>query len=375
MDHSAMTRRALLGAGTATLATGAAVAVGSPAAADEVRRPARRADPPKGTQLVLLGTSGGPPPDYVRAGISSVLSVGGKTYVVDAGRSSVTRYLEAGLLFSGLTGIFVTHLHADHIADYYNFFLLGGNVTNDSNDNLSGPVSVYGPGPAGALPPAAKPPVDTVNPADPTPGIAALTGYLTNGYAYSHNIFIRETAIRDVRDLIDVHDIGLPAVGASALGDTAPAMEPFTVMEDDRVRVSAILVPHGPVFPSFAYRFDTEAGSVVFSGDTKASDNVVRLAQGADFLVHEVLDFEFYAGLGLPPALLEHFRQAHTGNTEVGALAERAGVRTLVLSHLVPSDPRWVSDELYRQKARQGFSGRVQVGNDLDRIPLRRRHR
>ena len=108
-----------------------------------------RASQPARTELILLGTSGGPPPDYVRTGISSALTVGGSNYVVDAGRSSTTQYLNAGLLFSRLTNIFITHLHADHLADYYNYFLLGGNVTNDTNDNLAGPVRVDGPGPAG----------------------------------------------------------------------------------------------------------------------------------------------------------------------------------------------------------------------------------
>jgi ribonuclease BN (tRNA processing enzyme) len=199
----------------------------------------------------------------------------------------------AGLEFKSLDSIFITHQHADHIADYYNFFLLGGHVTNDSGDNLAGQVHVYGPGSAGALPPPATGGAPIVNPAAPTPGITELTQRLTEAYAYSHNIFIRETDIRDVNTLIDVHDIAIPPVGARALGTTAPLMEPFVVTEDDRVKVTAILVPHGPVFPSFAFRFDTADGSVVFSGDTGPSDNIVTLARGADILVHEVIHLPF----------------------------------------------------------------------------------
>ncbi len=383
-----VSRRGVMGAtaAAATAATagivGAAPAHASTAgdllAAPTPRRPVLpvRAEQPEGTVLTLLGTSGGPPPDYVRTGISSVLTVAGRNYVVDAGRSSVTQYLNAGLLFGRLTGIFITHLHADHIADYYNYFLLGGNVTNDENDNIAGRVSVYGPGSAGALPPPVQPPAPTVAPRNPTPGIAELTERLTQGYAYSHNIFIRETAIRDVRTLMDVHDIPIPSsAGASALGDTAPPMKPFLVMEDSRVRVTAILVPHGPVFPSFAFRFDTDHGSVVFSGDTRTSDNIVRIAKGADVLVHEVIDIEFYEKLGVPPALLEHFKQAHTPTTEIGGIAQRAGVSTLVLSHVVPSNPALLSDAAYKRTCSQGFGGRVIVGNDLDRIRLRTRSR
>ncbi len=377
-----VSRRSLLGAAMVGAAGVAGVAAAPSAGAStrhgtgSPRRPllAVRDSQPKGTVLTLLGTSGGPPADYVRAGISSVLTVGGRNYVVDAGRSSVTQYLNAGLLFSALEGIFITHLHADHIADYYNYYLLEGNVTNDSNDNLSGPVTVYGPGPAGALPPPVKPPATTVAPDNPTPGITELTARLNEGYAYSHNIFIRETAIRDVTTLQDVHDITVPDVGADPLGDTAPPMDPFAVFEDDRVKVSAVLVPHGPVFPAFAFRFDTDEGSVVFSGDTRASDNVVRIAQDAEVLVHEVLDLEFYEQLGVPAPLLEHFKQGHTLTTEIGALAQRAGVQKLVLSHLVPSNPGLFSDAQYLRKCQVGFSGKVHVGNDLDRVGLKVGH-
>ncbi len=113
----------------------------------------------------------------------------------------------------------------------------------------------------------------------------------------------------------------------------------------------------------------------MFSGDTRASANVVRLARDADILVHEVLDLEFYEQLGVPGPLLEHFKQGHTLTTEIGALAQSAGVHTLVLSHLVPSNPGLMSDAAYRRKCQVGFDGKLIVGNDLDRIPIRHRRR
>jgi ribonuclease BN (tRNA processing enzyme) len=370
-----MNRRNLLKAsafGSLLVPMAAACASGTPTKSPSTSTSGEitKADPPKGTQLTLLGTSGGPPPDYGRTGIASALTIDGRTYVVDAGRSAVTQYLRAGLEFKSLDSIFITHLHADHIADYYNFFLLAGNVTNDSGDNIAGPVHVYGPGSAGALPPPVSPNAPTVAPQDPTPGITELTRHLTEGYAYSQNIFIRETDIRDVDTLTDVHDILLPTVGANALGPTAPRMQPFVVTEDDRVKVSAILVPHGPVFPSFAFRFDTAQGSVVFSGDTGPSENIVTLAKGADILVHEVINLPFYEKSGVPPALLKHLADAHTPDTKVGELAQRAGVSTLVLSHLVPSNPHWVSDKEWTQRAKEGFDGEVIVGNDLMKIDI-----
>lgn len=75
--------------------------------------------------------------------------------------------------------------------------------------------------------------------------------------------------------------------------------------------------------------------------------------------------------MGVPSALLEHFVETHTPDTEVGAVAQRAGVSTLVLSHLVPSNPEWVSDEDYAKLAQTGFDGTVIVGMDLMKIDLK----
>lgn len=79
---------------------------------------------------VLLGTQAGPPPSPTRTGISTAVTVEGKSYIVDCGRGATTQYVRSGLRFRSLQAIFLTHLHADHLADYFNFFLLAGNVPN-----------------------------------------------------------------------------------------------------------------------------------------------------------------------------------------------------------------------------------------------------
>ncbi len=149
-------------------------------------------------------------------------------------------------------------------------------------------------------------------------------------------------------------------------------MEPFPVFEDDRVRVTATLVPHGPVFPSYAYRFDTEDGAVTFSGDTAKSPNVVRLATGSDILVHEVIDVDFYAATS-GPALVEHMIHAHTTAQDVGRVAAEAGVRQVVLSHIGPGDPRQVTDDQWTSGVSSTYSGTVTVGHDLVQVGVGQR--
>ena len=79
--------------------------------------------------------------------------------------------------------------------------------------------------------------------------------------------------------LIHVHEIGVPVA----------AGVPWLVMQDENVKVTAAVVKHPPLDPAFAYRFDTAGRSIVISGDTAYSENLVRLARGADVLVHEVM--------------------------------------------------------------------------------------
>jgi len=330
------------------------------------------------TKLVLLGTAGGPLPSPVRAGISSAVVVGGRTYVVDCG-SGVTRQLRRARLLAGLHRVLLTHLHSDHTCDYFNLFLLGWPILQ-----WNPPVTVYGPGPAGgagALPPddPRRPPVSLHHPADPTPGLVALTEAQFHAHAYDINIRRREAGRHDLRALVDLREIVLPP-GLDAAGPdrVAPAMEPLLVEEDDDVRITATLVLHAPVFPAFAYRFDTAAGSVVLSGDTAPSANLIRLAQGADVLVHEVFDDRSVEGPEDQAATDEddweaqrrhhHMVTSHTPLSQVGRIAAEAGVDTLVLTHFIPGDDTTPDEQWV--KGVVGFDGEVVVGADLMELNL-----
>lgn len=146
-------------------------------------------------------------------------------------------------------------------------------------------------------------------------------------------------------------------------------MGPIPVMENDDVRVSAILVHHPPLFPAFAYRFDTADGSVVLSGDTTPSANLIALARGADILVHEVYTDEPAGGRDDGPPTREsvrrrqHLVSSHTPLSDVGAVAAQAGVQTLVLTHSIPGDDTKPDEHWLRGV--MDFDGEVIVGEDL----------
>jgi ribonuclease BN (tRNA processing enzyme) len=141
------------------------------------------------------------------------------------------------------------------------------------------------------------------------------------------------------------------------------------VMQDERVKVTAALVDHPPVVPAFAYRFDARDRSIVISGDTAPSRNLVKLAQGADVLVHEALYVPAVDRLvsRIPNAatLKKHLIESHTGAADCGRIAAAAGVKTLVLSHLVPPDDPEVTDQMWIEAAQAHFRGKVVLGRDL----------
>jgi ribonuclease BN (tRNA processing enzyme) len=141
------------------------------------------------------------------------------------------------------------------------------------------------------------------------------------------------------------------------------------VMRDERVRVTSALVDHPPVVPAFAYRFDGPDRSIVISGDTAPSGNVVKLASGADVLVHSVMypsAIERMVARVPNAATLKASILAHqTSAEQAGRIAEEAGVKTLVLSHFVPPDDPEISDAMWGDAARVHFRGRVFVGRDL----------
>jgi len=126
------------------------------------------------------------------------------------------------------------------------------------------------------------------------------------------------------------------------------------VMRDDQVTVRATLVDHPPLVPAFAYRFDAPDRSIVISGDTARSDNLVKLAQGADVLVHSAVYLPAVDRLvarvpNATRAQAQHHRGAKHRQKTLGRVAQAAGVKTLVLSHLIPADDPEVTEQMWTE--------------------------
>lgn len=275
------------------------------------------------TRLVLLGTAGGPTPKVKSAAPAQAIVVGDRVYLVDCGDGIARQLALAKLPIRQLRAVFITHQHSDHNAGYGPLFLLAW------ASNISVPVDTYGP-----------------------PPLTEMTSKLLEAHRYDIELRMADEGRIPLAPLIRPHEI-------TADGE---------VFKDDRVRVTAALNDHPPIRHSFAFRFDTADRSIVISGDTRYSPNVVKLARGADVLVHEVVSREFWErpDAPQPPAVVRHILASHTDAPDVGRVAREAGVGTLVLSHLVPTEgPGAPTDEQWIAAVRTQFKGRIVVGRDL----------
>jgi ribonuclease BN (tRNA processing enzyme) len=198
----------------------------------------------------------------------------------------------------------------------------------------------------------------TIHPERPAPGTADLVESILAGYAYHLNVMPLDARMPDAGALVRAVDIAIPAHAAGT------AQVPAVVIEDGAVRVTAVAVTHGHAVPALAYRFDTADGSVVFSGDTTVNEDLIALARGADILVHQVADLGYLERHGVTGAALARMAALHTDVTQVGGVAERAGVGELILSHYLPADLDAISAEEWAQRAGAGFGGITTAGRD-----------
>jgi ribonuclease BN (tRNA processing enzyme) len=312
------------------------------------------------TELVLLGTAGAPMPVSGRGGISSVLIVNRRIFVIDCGRGSPSAFADAALDFSRLEAVFLTHLHVDHVGDLPGMIIYpwGGRL-GDGGGPLP-PLRVYGPSRPASLPAGDSDfhRVTTIHPELPAPGTTDLVANIMAAYAYHLNVMPLDARMPDPGELVRGFDVAVPAWTAGV------TQAPTVVMEDEAVRVTAVAVMHGRAVPALAYRFDTVDGSVVFSGDTAGNEDLIALAQGADILVHQVADLAYLASHGFSDADLKRMAALHTDVSEVGGVAERARVGELILDHYLPAEPDAIAATDWAERAGRGFSGTTTPGHD-----------
>ncbi|MBI3089354.1 MAG: MBL fold metallo-hydrolase [Candidatus Tectomicrobia bacterium] len=295
-------------------------------------------------RVIILG-SGGPLPDPERGGSAILISVAGRHYLFDCGQGATRQTVRANVDPAEVHTLFFSHLHFDHIADFP-FFILSSWICNRGER-----PTVIGPR-----------------------GTDAFVKHLFAGGAYAADIEARLQFRRR-------------QTNRYAIEPNVVECEPGVIFADGVVTVTAVYVEHIPreISPCFALRLEAEGRALVFSGDTAPCEAVIKLAANADLLLHEctfpeqAIEFRKSAAIGT---------WSHTSPIELGKIAAKAGVKSLVATHFAPWEtthplvkrhlaphmpvdivgPHLV-DEVVAD-IRQNYAGELRLAEDLMRIDL-----
>lgn len=279
-------------------------------------------------QAITLGT-GSPLPDPNRAGPSSLVRAGGLDLLFDCGRGVLMRMAAVPVGIGGVAGVFLTHLHSDHVAD------LSDLITTQWISSFSPtPMRVFGP-------------EGTQSYVDRT--LALMSDDV--GYRVGHHADLTWEPIIEVTE-IPTRDPLDPSSAAEV------------VFEQDGVRVLAAPTDHRPVHPTVGFRVEHDGRSVVIAGDTKPCAGLDALCAGADLYVQTVIRRSAIEAIPLPRLL--DVLDYHSDLAEAAATATRGGVGTLVLTHPVPAPaPGSDAAEEWVAETSEGFTGHVLIAEDL----------
>ncbi|HEY7062032.1 MAG TPA: MBL fold metallo-hydrolase [Chloroflexota bacterium] len=270
-------------------------------------------------RLIMTGT-GTPHPCLERAGPSQVVEVAGDLLLFDCGDGTLRQLMAAGVPAQNVSALFLTHLHEDHLVDLTGFIYGSWYLSRrGSFSNKRVPLEVYGP---------------------------AGTGRMLDALKEAH-----------CEDLEDRARVGLPMQGL--FDQQVHPVEPGVILERPGYRVSAAPADHG--MEAYAYRIDYEGGSLVLSGDTTYAESVVKLARGADVLVHESHMVDYRPTDPTYAPVWDNIAAIHSTPEQAGRVAHEAGVRRLIVTHLKPD----VDAAQTQRRCASEFAGEVTVAEDL----------
>jgi ribonuclease Z len=288
--------------------------------------------------VILLGT-GSPLPNPDRCGAGQVVISADDRIVIDLGWGAARRLFAGGVPPPGVDTLCITHLHSDHTTDIPDFLIMrwaGG---------AQRPLTVYGPEGTRSM---------------MEHFLAAMERDIYYRFAH-HGEKLSQEGIK-----VEVHE--LPATADRRVAGTIGA-----------ITVESFEVDHFPVVPALGFRLSAAGAVAVFSGDTKKCDNLTRAAQGADLLVCEALNANIFKVMGerlraVNPntaAVMDDVPDYHATTIEVAEMARDAGVKKLVLSHLIPPVPNeGPLAEGFAAGMSDVFAGEIVVGRDLMRLTV-----
>lgn len=289
-----------------------------------------------GLSVGLCG-SGSPMPSPDRAGPCTVVTAGRHVFVVDIGEGGVRNLARIGYGAARVEALFLTHFHSDHIDSLGALMLqrwAAGAATT--------PLAVYGP-----------------------PGVDQVAAGFNTAYALDRGYRIAHHGPK----IVPPSGFGLAPHTVAAPGGGAPRL----IYAAHGLQVFAFAVDHRPIAPAYGYIFAYKGRRVVITGDTAPAASVERAARGADVLVHEALSKRMVTlqhqvavrtGRANLAKIFSDIQNYHANPEDAADTAQRAGVKMLLLTHIVPPLPYSILEAAFLGDARARFGGTVIVGQD-----------
>ncbi len=280
--------------------------------------------------VTFLGT-GGPFPGIDRFGPSTLVEAGGEYFLFDCGRGVSQRLWQKKIQLGKVNNLFLTHLHSDHTVGIADFWLTGWLPANYGRRSV--PLHVYGPS-----------------------GSEQLMESLQSAYAW-------DITTRSLEK--NKTDSGITVV--------AKDIKEGIIYEKGGIKITAFRVDHADFIDSaLGYRLDYKDRSVVISGDTRYSDNLIKYARGTDVLIHEVAAAR--EELVQKSATARQILGFHTSPEEAGKIFTKVNPRMAVYSHIIllTTDPAITApsaDDLL-PRTKTNYKGLLEVGEDLMTIMI-----
>lgn len=283
-------------------------------------------------EVILLGTSGGGLLVPDRHLMSTAVIVGGEPVLFDCGEGATRQLQKAGILPSEVNHLFFTHHHLDHITDYIYF------VFSTWLDGRQKNLKVFGP-----------------------PEIERMTDMLFGEQGIYRQDQTARVAIKGSQQTMqDRTGHSLSKIIVDVFEKNAPRW----VYNAGSWQLTAVKTDHvQPYMETYAYRLDSEEGSVVIAVDSSPTQAVIDLAQGADLMVHECsATKEVVYRYG--------YEKFHTWPEAVAEVATSAGVKKLALVHFFRQTDKLETLAQMKATIRDGFEGEIYMGQDLLRIAI-----